>query len=249
MNDYKLSTHEKLMNYYDAHDLNKAIKVGRAMLESTSYKGETTFIAHVHGEIAETILECIIMDYIRKYNLQKYGWFYKKGLILKDINHADSGYYTELDLTVFTPQKIFAFECKSYGGNKRITDVCTIRKKKGGSFDVYNQHQKHFMVLADQLKPFRIVNPQNAKYAPYQLVLFDFATGVTTDERLPQNKILMPCLNETNVSNIFKLNYDKPIMWDIKRVQKAVEIIASHTKQNTTKHLNYVKNLHSNKEQ
>ena len=218
MNDYKLSTHEKLMNYYDAHDLNKAIKVGRAMLESTSYKGETTFIAHVHGEIAETILECIIMDYIRKYNLQKYGWFYKKGLILKDINHADSGYYTELDLTVFTPQKIFAFECKSYGGNK-------------------------------QLKPFRIVNPQNAKYAPYQLVLFDFATGVTTDERLPQNKILMPCLNETNVSNIFKLNYDKPIMWDIKRVQKAVEIIASHTKQNTTKHLNYVKNLHSNKEQ
>ena len=248
MKDYKGSTHDMLMSYYQNNGLMKTIEIGRAMLQSNSYKSNTAFIAHVHGEIAETILECIILDYIERYNLKKYGWFYKKGLILKDINHTDSGYYTELDLTVFTPQKIFAFECKSYGGDKRITDICTIRKKKGGSFDVYDQHKKHFMVLADQLKPFRIVNPQNAKFAPYQLVLFDFATGETVDERLPQHKILMPCLNESNVSNISKLNYNKPVMWDIQRVQKAIEIIASHTKQNTIEHLKYVKSLHSDKE-
>ena len=188
MKDYKGSTHDMLMSYYQNNGLMKTIEIGRAMLQSNSYKSNTAFIAHVHGEIAETILECIILDYIERYNLKKYGWFYKKGLILRDINHTDSGYYTELDLTVFTPQKIFAF------------------------------------------------------------VLFDFATGETVDERLPQHKILMPCLNESNVSNIFKLNYNKPVMWDIQRVQKAIEIIASHTKQNTIEHLKYVKSLHSDKE-
>ena len=95
-------------------------------------------------------------NYLNRYNLTKYGWFYSKGLILKDVNNPNSGYFTELDLTVFSPQRIFAFECKSYAGPKKITDKCTIRKKKGGTFDVYDQHSKHFMVLADQLKPFRI---------------------------------------------------------------------------------------------
>ena len=57
MKDYKGSTHDMLMSYYQNNGLMKTIEIGRAMLQSNSYKSNTAFIAHVHGEIAETILE------------------------------------------------------------------------------------------------------------------------------------------------------------------------------------------------
>lgn len=241
--EYKESTNTEILKLYNATGINNTIDVAHAMLSSKLHKDNMHFLTHTHGEICESVLECLVLDYFKKYNLQKYGWFYSKGLILKDVNNPTNGYFTELDLTVFAPQKIFAFECKSYGGNKRITDKCTIRKSKGGCFDVYEQHKKHFLVLADQLKPFRIINPQNALSAPFQLVLFNFSTGITKDERDTKNKLLMPCLDETNVLNIFKTIYDAPIMWDIQRVHKAIEIIEKHSEENRKKHLEYVKTL------
>ncbi len=240
---FKDKTNEVLLELYNKEGLQNTIEVAHAMLQSATHKNNKHFLAHTHGEICESILECIVLDYFKSFNLNKYGWFYKKGLILKDINNPDSGYFTELDLTVFTPQRIFAFECKSYGGNNRITDSCTIRRKNGSSFDVYEQHKKHFMVLADQLKPFRIINQQNALSTPYQLVLFDFSEGSTTDERDTKNKLLMPCLNEKNVLNIFKTVYDAPIMWDISRVRRAMDIIEKHSDANRDKHLKYVSQL------
>lgn len=240
---YKSKTNEVLLQLYREKGIGHVLQVGRAMLDSNLHKSDKHFLSHTHGEICESILECLVIDYITKFNLQKYGWFYSKGLILKDVNNAESGYFTELDLTVFCPQRIFAFECKSYAGPKRITDKCTIRKKKGSSFDVFNQHSKHFMVLADQLKPFRIYNENNALSNPYQLILFDFSTGETIDERNNKDKLIMPCLNETNVLNIFKTIYNKPITWDIERVRNAIRIIEKHSEENRIKHLNYVKNL------
>lgn len=244
---YKNTTNEVLLELYKTSGLKNTIDVGKAMLESSLHKDNKHFRAHTHGEICETILECIIIDYFKQYNLNKYKWFYKKGLILKDVNNPDSGYFTELDFTVFTPQKIFAFECKSYNGDTRITDKCTIRRKTGGTFDVFEQHKKHFMVLADQLKPFRIHNSANALEIPYQLVLFDFSTGKTEDERDTSNKLLMPCLDEKNVLNIFKTVYNMPIMWDIDRVHTAMEIIERHSEENREKHLKYVQSLHGKK--
>lgn len=240
---YKESTHDVLLEYHKKFGAAKTIQIAHAMLESSLHKKDGYFLSHVHGEICETVLEILIIDFIRDYNLNSKGWFYKTGLILKDVNNPGNGYFTELDLTLFTPQKIFAFECKSYGGDKRITDRCTIRKKKGGVFDVYDQHQKHFKVLADQMQPFRIANKNTRGFAPYQLVLFDYALGVTEDVRDAQNKVLMPCLNETNVLNILKPVFDKPVQWDIARVHKAVDIITKNNSENTKKHLAYVTDL------
>lgn len=240
---YKDTTNEKILELYHKSNIENVIQVCRSMLLSKTHKDDKHFLAHTHGEICESVLECMVIDYVKKFNLEKHGWFYKKGLILKDVNNPNSGYFTELDLTVFTPEKIFAFECKSYSGNNKITDKCTIRKKSGGIFDVYDQHSKHFMVLADQLKPFRVINPSNIESNPYQLVLFDFSTGSTIDMRDSANKLLMPCLNETNVLNIFKLVYNAPVMWDIGRVRRATDIIEKHSIENRKKHLEYVKGL------
>lgn len=241
--NYKEETNKVLLEYYKEHGLAPTIDIAKAMLLSDKYKNNMHFYTHTHGEICETILECILEDFFKKFGLSRYGWFYKKGLILKDINATESGYFTELDLTVFTPQKIFAFECKSYGGDKKITNKCTIVKKAGGSYDVYKQHSQHFNVLANQLAPFRIRNKGTLNHSAYQLILFNFSTGQTADVRNSEDKLIMPCLNENNVLNIFKLLVNQPVLWDIERVKKAVDIIDKHSAVNRAKHLSYVKKL------
>lgn len=215
------------------------------MLYSKVYSNVGAFTAHVHGEVCETVLELLVADYMKKHPKKTAEWFVSKGLIIKDIDRPNSGYFTELDLTVFTPQKIYAFECKSYGGDKTIVGKCTIRKKKGGKFDVYDQHEKHAKVLAKQLSPFRRSGCMNKP--GYQLVLFDFATGETNDVRADADKLIMPCLNETNVLNIFEVFDNDPILWNMEYLRKAIQVIEEKNSGRQKKHLEYVKNLNRNR--
>lgn len=238
---YKNASHDVLMNYYDSHSLEQTLAVARAMLRSASYKDVKAFTSHVHGEICETVLEILVTDYVKNNPSKTEGWFMSKGLIIKDIENPNNGYFTELDYTVFTPQKIFAFECKSYGGDKRIIKQCTISKKKGGSFDVYAQHEKHARVLAKQLRPFR-----KSKYLErpaYQLALFDFSVGKTVDVRDPKDKIVMPCLNEKNVLNIFSIYENDPVIWNMPHLEKAIKIIERRHNNYAEKHLQYVQEV------
>lgn len=245
---YKKSTHDILLNYHKKFGTEKTLQIAHAMLKSSTHKREGHFLSHVHGEICETVLEMLVIDFINEYSLESKGWFYKTGLILKDVNNPGSGYFTELDLTVFSPQRIFAFECKSYGGDKKITDKCTIRKKKGGTFDVYEQHLQHFKVLADQMQPFRIASPKTRGYASYQLALFDYALGKTDDARDTNSKLLMPCVNETNIKNLLKMALDAPTQWSISHVKRAIEIISRKQEENTQEHLKYVIELNKRRD-
>lgn len=242
---YKEASRKVLLEYRQSHSLVETIKVAKKMLESKTHKDNVVFHTHVHGEICETILEILVEDYMQRFPVKTKDWFCAKGLIIKDINNPASGYFTELDYTVFTPQKIFAFECKSYGGDKKITDICTIKKKKGGAFDVYAQHEKHAVVLSEQLRAFR--KSQYIGTQAYQLILFNFSTGETLDTRTVQNKLLMPCLDETNVLNIFSIYENDPVIWNMEYLKKAIAIIQKRGDENTKKHLSYVKDLRRNK--
>lgn len=242
---YKEASRKVLLEYRQSHSLVETIKVAKKMLESKTHKDNVVFHTHVHGEICETILEILVEYYMQRFPVKTKDWFCAKGLIIKDINNPASGYFTELDYTVFTPQKIFAFECKSYGGDKKITDICTIKKKKGGAFDVYAQHEKHAVVLSEQLRAFR--KSQYIGTQAYQLILFNFSTGETLDTRTVQNKLLMPCLDETNVLNIFSIYENDPVIWNMEYLKKAIAIIQKHGDENTKKHLSYVKDLRRNK--
>ncbi|NBH96587.1 NERD domain-containing protein [Anaerotruncus sp. 1XD22-93] len=242
---YKKESNKTLKEYYKTHSIEDTIRVAKTMLYSDSYKDIKAFNAHVHGEICETVLELLVMDYMKKNPVKTKEWFYSKGLIIKDIDNPSNGYFTELDLTVFTPQKIFAFECKSYGGDKKITQKCMIQKKKGGRFDVYAQHEKHARVLAKQLKAFR--KSLYTDKPAYQLVLFDFATGTTEDVRTSANKLIMPCLNEANVLNIFSVYEDGPVIWNMEYLSRAIKIIERKHDSYAKKHLSYVRKLNANR--
>lgn len=242
---FKSSTNKCILEYYEENGMQKTIELCRAMLYSNDHKDDITFLTHVHGEICESVLEVMIAEFIKVNRLDEEGWFYKKGLIITDKGRAKNRYFTELDLCVFTPKKIYVFECKSYGGDKKITDICTIKKKKGGSFDVFDQNYKHADALAKQFQKFRTNRSVDA--APYQLVLFDFSTGNTEDVRSDKNKLIMPCLNEKNVLNIFDIYIDAPDIWRMDFVRKAADIIDKHSDENRGKHLEYVQSLHGKK--
>lgn len=238
---YKSLTNSKLWEVYRAVGLEKFLIITQKMLELRTNKNNTEFHAHVHGEICETVLAVIIQEYIDKNNLSDKGWFFINGLILRDVDRPGSGYFTELDVTVFTPQKIFAFECKSYGGPKQISKECTIRKAKGQLFDVFSQHEKHTIQLSKTLEPFRI--NIGMSIAPYQLSLFNYSLGECVDSRDEKWKVIMPVTDTTNVTKLFDHILDKPPLWDVKYVKRAVEIIEKRKDNNTVKHLEYVKSL------
>lgn len=238
---FKSETNKQLMVYYEKQGINKTLAMATQLLKANTHKDNKVFHAHVHGEICETVLECMVLDYMRKNPIQTKNWFYHKGLIIKDINNPNSGYFTELDFVLCTPQQLFAFECKSYGGDKKLVDKCTIKKKKGGSFDVYGQHDRHVEVLSNQLNAFRFKERKEIK--AYTLALFNFSLGATEDCREPMYKEFMPCIEPSNLYELLRKYKNYPEIWDMSNLHKAIEIIAKRETKNSKKHLEYVKQL------
>ena len=243
MTSVKDRTAEVLMNYWKENkDLPKFIKVARNILKSSNSN------PMIRGELCEVILEVLLREFIKKNNLKKEGWFLVRGLILNDPDNPNSEYLTELDLTLFTPKLIYAFECKSYKGQKMLKDKCTIYLKHGNNyvkkFDVYDQHKKHFVCLHKHLYTNLITVGKDTK--PYKLAMFNFSDGDLIDCREDKYKKIFPSLNESTITSLFKNYRDKENFWDINGVRREVVKLLDNKKENTANHLNYVRNLHSN---
>ena len=145
----KDSTFDTLVKFY-----HKTKNIKKFTLICNAMVCDNDSTAEMRGEIAETILYIILEDFIEKNNLT--DWRISKGMILKDINsNSYNEYFTELDLTLFTPKCVFSFECKSYKGIKHLSDKGTLHVKRGKTFkkalDVFDQHAKHFNVLFSTL--------------------------------------------------------------------------------------------------
>lgn len=205
--------------------------------------------AQMRGEVCETVLYVMLNDFITKNNLT--DWRICKGLILKDVNkERDNSYFTEVDLTLFTPKCVYSFECKCYKGNKYLSDKGTLYVRRGKSYkkalDVFDQHFKHFKVLFDTIKPGLNKSLDDKNYKSFKLLYFDFSTERTKDKREDKYKSLFPIINEDNLFSLFKTYKDRPDYWNMDIVNKVVDIVVKGTKVNKKKHLEYVKGLNHN---
>ena len=199
----------------------------------------------IRGELCECLLVLMLEDFIKKNNLN--DWIISKGLILKDLSNPNSPYYTELDVTLFTPKRVYLFECKSYRGKKKLDDKCTLYVKSQDKWfkrvDVFSQHIKHYKALYRYIKAFRLKSDDEVK--PVKIAMFDFSIEDVKDVREEKYKRLMPVLNERTLLNLFEDYNSLPNQWDIKYVRKVVEKLESYKEGLTTRHLKYVTNLHS----
>lgn len=242
--DVKNKTFNSFMRYYEREkDLAKFVAVCHETVKSPK---STPLI---RGEVCECVLYVMLQEYIRRNNLT--DWRISKGLILKDLKASkDSGYLAELDITLFTPKCIFAFECKSYRGEKYLKDKGTLVVKTGGRFkeklDVFQQHYNHFTTLNSNLKGGYIAN-DNPKYKSYKLLYFDFSDQPIKDKREEKYRRMFPICNVNNLHSLF-MDYNKrPDYWNMNYVNKVVDIIEKVQEKNTKLHLDYVTNLHGNK--
>lgn len=242
--DYKETTNEKLITYYREHGKEKAISVARSMLQLNTHKDNKLFRAHLHGEICETVCEIILLDFMSKHKMETKDWCYSKGMILKDIENPDSGFLTEIDLTLFTNYQILTIECKSYGGDKTFTQACTVKRVGQKSIDVYKQHEAHYKCLSKTFDNFRQFGNGSLKVEPVALGYFNFSEGNIVDNRTIVWKNVMPIYDETNLENKLNFYLDKPTYWKMDYVKKVVNIIDRKKKENTSAHLKYVTDLH-----
>lgn len=198
----------------------------------------------VVGEICETVLEMTIQEFMRVNKSRTSEWFYTKGLILKDAEKPDSEYLTEIDLVLFTPQKVFLFECKSYSGDKRVIRQGTIVRKGRKDFDVFRQHIGHAETFIKTFDGFR--DQSFSEDDCYQLAAFSFATGSVNDQRIDKWKKVMPFIGVTEVIKLFS-SVSGESVWNIRYAKEAVRIIEKKKDSYTAKHLEYVRGLRSRK--
>lgn len=244
---YAGKVNAKMLAFFSANGLAKTIILGQELLKANNHKDDTQFRNEVHGEVCESILECAVLDYIKRNDLED-KWFYKKGMILKDIDKPDSKYLTELDFTLFTPFKIFTIECKCYGGGKALVDECKVIRKGVKPYDVYKQHKAHFVTLMKNFNPFRLDTTASQKYAPLQVGLFDFSLGTYNDKREEEWKKKMPLLNIENIDTVLDRYKDKPECWNMEGLRRGADIICKHGEKYREKHLKYVKGLAKKRE-
>ena len=228
--NYKDSTNEVLLDYYKENGFQKTVAVAKSMYNVNLKNAKKNFKTDMNGEVCETVLEIGILEFMKRYPKACEHWVLKKGLIIKDIEDPNNGFMTEIDLVLATPQMIYLFECKSYTGNKVLTNECTITTP-ARSFDVYKQNYLHAKTFLAQFTPYRC--NKSSQVFPIQLALFSLAKGEIVDAR-------------TDV-NIPTSRKKIPTLWKMVYVKEALNIISNRSDEYRSKHLKYVKKLHPKK--
>lgn len=240
--DYADKLNARIVDFYKQYGLRNTVALGKAILNCKKHKDDEEFRTAIHGEICESILECCVLDFIRRNKLEK-KWFYSKGLVLKDLDNLDSDYKTEIDFIIFTPHKMVPIECKSYGGRKYIKEKCLIVRPGKKPYDVYRQHEKHYEILIQNFQGFRDYTEESNKYSIVQLGMFNFSNGELTDQREELWQKTMPIVDVDNINEFLSKQLDKPGLWNMKELRRAVRIVEKNNMKRRKEHLKYVKGL------
>lgn len=230
--DIKTYTRQKLFEYYDKYGLKVTIDAGRQLLSKRIEVGKESRTS-INGEIAETILELILTQYCKDNPKKTKDWCWGKSLILKDPT-KDSDFLTELDFTLFTPECVYIFECKSYVGDKVIREKGLIERAGHKDFDVFKQNFIHLETLNKWIEKL-------SESPIYQMVLFNFSKGNVCDIRTDKYKEYLPCVDESNVLSVL---YNSKPVWDMNSLNRVMTILKNSSDNLRPKHLEYVKRLH-----
>lgn len=235
----KNKTNKVILDNYRKNGLQHTLTLCKKMLEHNAlYREGANFVL---GEITESVLEVLLTDYISKRNLK--DWFFVKGMIVKDIETMNKEFSTEIDMVLFSPQKIYLFECKGYAGAKELTGKGSLIRhgRNKVEFDVFEQHKNHATVFMNMFNPFVLkgVSPSIC----YKLGIFDFSSGQLKDNREEKWKKIMPVIRSEDLFELLDKFARSRRKWNMEYVRRAVKIIEAKKEHNTARHLEYVTNL------
>lgn len=216
--------------------LSETISLAKYMLKTGFGKEDAKFAYELHGEICETVLEMLLDEYVKA----RPECTIQKGLILWNKYKPDNGFLTEIDWTLFTPECIYLFECKSYSGKKVMTGAGLLSRENGKSYDVYKQSNIHKETLYAWFEDFVLPN----KTPLIQMCMFNFSQGELEDKRTKTAKMEMPVLDEENLLEYLKKESSAEKVWNVKILKIAGEKLAAKSKELQKTHLRYVQKRH-----
>lgn len=221
----------KLREVYKSKGIQFVYEVCRSML---SIKDNTGKKRTVNGNICEILLCLMTEEYLSKKHIDG---FIARSVILKDPKKPSSDFRTEIDFLFCTSQVIFCTECKSYVGEKRITDKFTLHTNSR-EFDVYKQNQIHVETLYKNISFAKL--KQTDKYN-IAMSGFLFSNGDITDTREEQYKRIMPAITQDNLYPFYNavLSSNKSKVWDLAKLKKLISTILQN-KNLRTEHKNYL---------
>jgi hypothetical protein len=217
--DFKERTRKILWEVYQNEGYSKFMSVVQNLKNLKNH--EFNSLIQVKGETAEVVLEIILTQFIKEYDL---GWSLVKGLILNiDGPSGSSSSTAETDLILLTPAVVSIFEIKSYNGNKVLFGDCTLRSDNSGYVvekDAFSQNRLHIKAFWNNFKKFAL-----SEVGIIKSVLFSFARGSLNDNRSIDKKEIMPVYDETSVSSYLEAIRLLKVgdRWDINGLSKAVE--------------------------
>lgn len=229
---YAARTRESIMQCYKTYGLKTAAtQTMKILKQSETEKIDFRLKTEIKGELSEVILECILLE------IQRYipSSIISKGLCIRDPVTKRT---TEMDVTFFTPCKIYMFECKSYSGKKTLTAECTLTNKTTTT-DVFSQSKHHMEVLNRYLVPYRL-NRDLPGTSPYKLILFELSSVECEDVREDVWKNRIPLLNIDTIYPYLIQDMSTPqkVNWNLNQLVPILQQLDSQSRMLFKEHLN-----------
>ena len=221
----------KLRYVYKTKGIEFVYEVCKNMLSIKDNSGKKRT---VNGNICEILLCLMTEEYISKKNI---NGFIVRSLILKDPKKTSSDFRTEIDFLFCTSSIIFCTECKSYVGDKRITDEFTLHTQNK-EFNVFNQNKIHVETLYKNILPTKLKRTDKLNIA---MSGFLFSNGDITDVREEKYKKIMPVITQSNLYQFYNSFLTRPTenVWDLAKLKRFIDTVLSN-KQLRAEHKNYL---------
>lgn len=237
MGDPKEAIHGLLYEYYNTKGIVPTLQVARELLRKpvpgVAGQDIASLNASFNGEVCETVLQVLIIDFMKRNPKKTEHWRYNKGVILSDLDSRSSKFLTEIDALLMTPECFYVFECKSYAGDKKLIGQGTI-VAKNKTFDVFKQNALHLKILNQWVGRF-------SQHPKYQMVLFDFSTGEMDDQRAYKAKQDLMYVSESTLFDL--LRESRLGVWRPEDIDSIHKQFDRETKALRMKHLDYVTHL------
>ncbi len=224
----------KLLRVYESRGLDASLKMSNEFLLDAASVGKelgiNDFGKMIRGELSELYAELCLREYVKKHS----GSFYVKSLCFKRTDDKEG--YTELDLTLFTKQFILLLECKSYSGEKTLTNEGCMNVKGRTSYNVFSQSRMHLTNLDSYVRRHKIQTLKEGG-KPYILAMFSYSKDAIEDLRNDNWKKKFPLLTENNIEEFLSDINKNNVIWDINKLFKLVSAMNKNSASNKEKHI------------
>lgn len=230
----KDSVRMKLIKVYESKGLQASLDMtDKFLLESTKAGknlGIDNFGKIIRGELSELYSEICIREYV---NNNKNS-FYVKSLCFPRSDGKDG--YTELDLTLFTEKFVLVLECKSYSGQKTLTNEGCMNVKGRSSYNVFSQNRMHLSNLDAYIRRCRTKTVDGGG-KPYILAMFSYSKDDIEDCRIDEWKCKFRLLTERNINDYLNSISKNDHIWDVKLLWKVVSKMQQRSSEFMEKHI------------